>query len=145
MYVCMYVCILHLLRTNMSCKWDGKSFICTNRRCGDMDAHSTFASPVAWGGAQGGPAPPAKILAPPCSETGNFKKCLYNSSGFLNPSPSPNPPHEWYSREKFGICTPPSGRELRTKGKNSLLLPTEAGDEDAMLAAAPPGFLRVKI
>ena len=32
MYVCMYV--LHLLRTNMSCKWDGKRFICTNRRCG---------------------------------------------------------------------------------------------------------------
>ena len=30
----MYVCILHLLRTNMSRKWDGKSFICTNRRCG---------------------------------------------------------------------------------------------------------------
>ena len=21
----MYVCILHLLRTNMSCKWDGKT------------------------------------------------------------------------------------------------------------------------
>ena len=31
MYVCMYVCILHLLRTNMSCKWGGKSFICMNR------------------------------------------------------------------------------------------------------------------
>jgi len=30
----MYVCILHLLRTNMSCKWDGKSFICPNGRCG---------------------------------------------------------------------------------------------------------------
>ena len=36
MYVCMYVCILHLLRTNMSCKWGGKSFICMNRRCGIM-------------------------------------------------------------------------------------------------------------
>jgi len=31
--VCMYVCILHLLRINTSCKWDGKSFICANRRC----------------------------------------------------------------------------------------------------------------
>ena len=28
----MYICMLNLLRTNMSCKWDGKSFICTNRR-----------------------------------------------------------------------------------------------------------------
>ena len=38
MYVCMYVCILHLLRTNMSCKWGGKSFICMNRRCGGRAA-----------------------------------------------------------------------------------------------------------
>jgi len=30
----MYVCILHLLRTNMSRKWVGKSFICANRKCG---------------------------------------------------------------------------------------------------------------
>jgi len=29
---CMYVCILHLLRTNMSLKW--KNFICANRRYG---------------------------------------------------------------------------------------------------------------
>ena len=33
MCVCMYVCRLHLLRTNISCKWDGNSFICTNFRC----------------------------------------------------------------------------------------------------------------
>ena len=38
----MYVCILHLLRTNMSCKWDGKSFICTNRRCMGIPRQSQF-------------------------------------------------------------------------------------------------------
>ncbi len=31
-YVGMYVCILHLLCTNMSRKWDGKSFTCVNRK-----------------------------------------------------------------------------------------------------------------
>ena len=29
---------LHLLRTNMSCKWDGKSLICMNRNFGALDA-----------------------------------------------------------------------------------------------------------
>ena len=38
----MYVSILHLLRTNMSCKWDGKSFICTNRRCGVRGFHEPY-------------------------------------------------------------------------------------------------------
>ena len=31
--------VLHLLLTNMSCKWDGKSLICLNRGCNCRHAH----------------------------------------------------------------------------------------------------------
>ena len=48
LYVCMYTAYYYapigrmcvLLRTNNSCKWDGKSFICTNRRCGKKSSRS---------------------------------------------------------------------------------------------------------
>ena len=41
-HVCMYVCILHLLRTNMSCKWDGKTSFAriVGAKCACQTAHT---------------------------------------------------------------------------------------------------------